>query len=111
MKTLSLLTLLLLLSACGQPERGLPGPTGPSGPAAPPTSYTPTNIVDPCGDTPNKYDEVLIIFSNGQVLASFSDNANGNNTRLAIVPPGGPYQTTDGTGCVFYVSSKGTVTW
>jgi len=80
---------------------GAQGPIGPQGPAAP-TTYTIVEIIDPCGDAPGKYDEVILKLGNGQYLASFSDNANGNNTRLGILPTGN-YVTTDGTGCNFSI--------
>lgn len=79
---------------------------GSNGTNAPPTPYTPTGIVDPCNDTPNKYDEVFIRLQNGTLLASFSDNANGQNTRFSVLVAGN-YITTDGTGCYFSVDSSG----
>jgi peptidoglycan hydrolase CwlO-like protein len=69
-----------------------------------------TQVVDPCGDTPNKYDEVIFKMSNGTYVASFSDNANGLNTRFSVLPVGN-YQTTDGTNCRFSVNANGTLTW
>jgi hypothetical protein len=65
-------------------------------------------IVDPCGDTPNKYDEVLFKTSAGQYVGSFSDNAAGLNTRFSVLPIGS-YVTTDGTGCHFQVTTGGIV--
>ena len=76
-----------------------------------------TEIVDPCGDHPTKFDEVLLRIyrpaSNSYaILASFSDNASGLNTRFSIVPTGS-FQTTDGTNCAFQVGPAPgfTVTW
>jgi septation ring formation regulator EzrA len=69
-----------------------------------------TQVVDPCGDTPNKYDEVIFKMSNGTYVASFSDNVSGLNTRFSVLPVGN-YQTTDGTNCRFSVNANGTLTW
>lgn len=66
-------------------------------------------LVDPCGDTPGKYDELLIRFSDNTLVSSFSDAASGLNTRLAAIPPGS-YLTTDGTSCSFVVGTNGSVT-
>lgn len=110
------------LTACG-PDlivvQGQPGPQGSPGidgrdgidgadAVLPP--YTVTEIIDPCGDVPNVYDEVLLKLANGQILASFSQNGSALTTRFSLIPAG-TYQTTDGTGCVFSVSSSGVVSW
>lgn len=97
-------------------SNGAPGPTGPQGipgMPAPPTAYTVAGVVDPCGDAPGIYDEVFLRFANGNLVASFSDNINGYNTRLSELPDGN-YVTTDGSGCNFNVSTLGntrTVSW
>lgn len=67
-----------------------------------------TKIVDPCGNGPG-YDEVFFRTSSGMLIASFSDNASGLNTRFAELAPGN-YSTTDGTGCNFTVNVDKTVT-
>jgi hypothetical protein len=61
-------------------------------------------IVDPCTDHPTKIDEIFLRLSDGSLIASFSDNANGLNTRWSIIQ-NGTYSTTDGTGCTFTVSN------
>lgn len=66
-------------------------------------------IIDPCDDAPNVYDEVIIRLSNGQLLASFSDNVNGYNTRFSILPPGN-YITTDGSYCHISIAFDLTIT-
>lgn len=67
------------------------------------TTYQVVEIIDPCGpEHPSGFDEVILKLGNGQYLASFSDNANGKNTRLGLLPSGN-YQTTDGTGCNFTI--------
>jgi hypothetical protein len=67
-------------------------------------------MIAPCGQPSGVIKEVLLVLANGTILADFSDNVNGYNTRLAIIPPG-TYMDTDGTGCVFQVHADGTVTW
>lgn len=64
-------------------------------------TYQIVDIIDPCGrQHPQGFDEVILKLGNGMYLASFSDNANGKNTRFSLIGRG-RYQTTDGTGCVF----------
>jgi hypothetical protein len=64
-------------------------------------------IIDPCG-TQGNYNEVFLKLSNDQMLASFSDNASGQNTRFTVLTDGN-FVTTDGTHCSFTVSGSGTV--
>lgn len=85
------------------------GNDGAVGQDAPPTQFTPTGLVNPCGDAPGIYDEVFIKLANGTLIASFSDNANGNNTRFSVLTTG-TYQTTDGDGCTFSVDGSGNIT-
>lgn len=124
---------LLAASSCGKTTReyyiGERGPTGEVGPAGPTGTAgqdgadgsdgadgTPgadgqdavVEVIDPCGDAPGIVDEILIHLSDGRVLRSFSDRANGKNTRLSILPAGS-YVTTDGSNCAFTVSADGTI--
>jgi hypothetical protein len=59
-------------------------------------------VVDPCGNGLG-FDEVFLKTNKNKIIASFSDNASGLNTRFSEIPVGGPYNTTDGTGCSFTV--------
>lgn len=68
--------------------------------------FNAVEVLNPCGDAPGVYDEVLLRLTDGTVLASFSENVNGKNTRFSLIGPG-TYQTTDGTGCVFTLTSEG----
>jgi hypothetical protein len=72
------------------------------------TPFLPVAIVNPCGDAPGIIDEVFLQLSNGTLLASFSANASGLNTRFAVLPAGS-YQTTDGDNCKFDVTANGEV--
>lgn len=67
------------------------------------SNYNVTNLIDPCGNGPG-YDEIFLRTSTGKIIASFSDSASGLNTRFSELTAGGPYSTTDGTGCTFTVS-------
>lgn len=66
-----------------------------------------TDVYDPCGDKPGIFDEVFLHLSSGEYLASFSDNANGLNTRFAKLTPG-TFRTTDNSACTFTVVSAPT---
>lgn len=66
-------------------------------------------LIDPCGDAPGIYDEVLLQLQSGAIIASFSQNSSGLNTRLSVIP-NGTYQTTDGSNCIFTVLN-GEVSW
>jgi hypothetical protein len=85
---------------------GADGQDGEDGQDAAPTAFTPVGLLDPCGDAAGVVDEVLLKLSNGTVLASFSDNANGKNTRFGVLAAG-TYQTTDNSGCTFSLDTGG----
>lgn len=115
MKHLSTMLLFCtLLVACGRGPAGDRGPAGAQGPAgsdgaaAAMSAYAVAEVLDPCGDAPGVIDEVLLKLANGQLLASFSDNSSGKNTRFSIIPAGS-YVTSDGTNCHFTVDSSGAV--
>jgi hypothetical protein len=103
------------LITCGDTStlllNGAPGPTGPQGQPgtpAPPTAYSVVDVIDPCGPS-GGFDEVFLRLANGTVVASFSDNSAGQNTRLSILVDG-TFETSDGTNCVFTVSTDTSVT-
>jgi hypothetical protein len=85
-------------------QDGATGATGATGAAAPATPYTPVEPIMPCGDTV-AYKEVLLRLSGGQVLASFSDDASGTNTRFSFLPDGS-FIDTDSSGCNFSLSTS-----
>ena len=88
-----------------QGEKGDQGETGPQGV---PGEAAVVGVIDPCGDYPGVYDEVVLRLANGQLLSSFSDNANGKNTRFSILTQGS-YTTTDGSNCHFTVTASGDI--
>jgi hypothetical protein len=64
------------------------------------------SFLDPCGDAPGIYDEVLMVTNTGKVIAYFE---NGTKRHLAILTPNTGYQTTDAQACNFSVSATGTL--
>jgi len=84
---------------------GANGSNGVDGVSSP---YQITGLVDPCGATPGFVNEVLLRLTNGMLVASFSANSAGANTRLGVLLPG-MYQTTDtntpGKRCRFTVNA------
>jgi len=76
---------------------GLDGSDGADG------SNSIIEVIDPCGDTPNVHDEVLLRLEDGRLVASFSSNVNGDYTRFSLLQPGVNYMTTDTSGCFFSV--------
>lgn len=90
---------------------GTNGSNGTNGTNAP-VAYSPVDIIVPCGESV-AYREVLLRLGNGQVLASFSDNAQGAYTRFVLLPDGS-YQTTDHAACTFTLATAGalrSVSW
>jgi hypothetical protein len=85
---------------------GSNGTNGTNGSNAPPSPFTPVTILDPCGNSSGVFDEVMLKLYNGQILASFSDNVNGYNTRFSIIGAGS-YMVTDGSHCYFSIDSLG----
>ena len=85
---------------------------GQQGASATVSGYSPAEVIQPCGNS-SSYEEVLLRLSNGQVLAAFSENVSGLNTRLSLIPDG-TFMTSDGTNCVFSLSTDGntrSVSW
>lgn len=87
-----------------QGEQGQQGQQGQQGEQGPVSEFTPVEIVDPCGDKPDIYDEVFLRLFNGQLLWSLSDNQNGLNTRFSLAVPGS-WKTTDGSHCFFSIDN------
>lgn len=82
--------------------------SGSNGSNGSPTPFTPTAIINPCGNAPGIYDEIFLKLANGMLIASFSDNANGKNTRFSVLYAGS-YYTTDGDNCSFKVDANGNI--
>lgn len=81
-----------------QGQQGVAGQNGVS----PSQPLAPISTIATCGSASSPYKEILLCLSNGQLLADFSDNASGANTRLTFIPTGS-YQNTDNSGCNFNV--------
>ena len=86
-------------------QNGTDGTNGTNGTNAPVSQFSVVSVIDPCGDKPNVTDEVMLKLGNGSILASFSDNSNGKNTRFSLLTPGS-YITTDGSKCFFTIDSS-----
>lgn len=71
------------------------------------TKITVEEYIDPCGDSHNHYDEVILKMSDGTLLALFQQ---GQKSFLALLTEGS-YQTTDHQGCNFEVSSTNEISW
>jgi hypothetical protein len=100
--------------AAGQDgQNGQNGSNGSNGQDAPISPFHIADALFPCGSTSN-FKEVLLRLENGEVLASFSDNASGHMTRLVLIP-NGTYANTDSSGCIFSLESPSvgirTISW
>lgn len=87
--------------------QGPAGPQGPQGPAGTSSPYAITSIIDPCGDMPGQFDEILIRLADNSLIAYFED---GGRRFLSLLPPGN-YVTTDRQACRFTVNPDMTVTF
>lgn len=63
-------------------------------------------IIDPCGDTENVVDEVILSLSDGSYVVYFESS----NKRYLAELENGDYRTTDGTNCNFTINDDG-ITW
>ncbi len=88
---------------------GTNGTNGIDGVSPAMPALMPVAILNPCGDAPSIYDEVFLKLADGTVLASYSDNASGMNTRFTKLIAG-TYGTTDGDNCVFTIDASGNIT-
>lgn len=91
-------------------QDGSNGTNGQDGAPGQSVGMTLVSVIDPCGDSAGVYDEVLLQLSDGRILASFSDNAAGQNTRFSIIGAGS-YVTTDGSSCHFSIDQDNNVTF
>lgn len=80
----------------------LNGGKGADGKDAPDSAYQIIETIDPCGDAPGQYDEVLLRMANRQLLAHYSD---GQKQFLVLIGPGN-YKTTDNTNCLFTIDNN-----
>lgn len=67
-------------------------------------------ILDPCGDAEDISDDKLFRISDGTILYSYGDALK---TRIIGIPAplSGKYLTTDGSGCIFTLTSSGVLKW
>ncbi len=83
---------------------GADGENGSDGQNASLGRFTPVDVIVACGNS-SAYKEVLLVLHSGDVLASFSNNTQGDMTRLAFLPDG-TYMNTDSSGCIFSLSTS-----
>lgn len=89
--------------------QGDPGQDGSDGADAPVNSMSIVSLVDPCGDTVGIQDEIGLRLASGAIIFLFTDNVNGDNSRLSALTPGS-YMTTDGSNCHFSLDGSGVLT-
>lgn len=58
-------------------------------------------IIDPCGDSPGEFDEIMFRLSSGELVAYFEQ---GSKRFLTVLNPGN-YRTTDKQSCRFTVTT------
>jgi hypothetical protein len=88
-----------------QGEQGVQGETGVDGVDGQNGISPVLAIIDPCGDKPGKYDEVLLKTDSG--LISYFES-NGKKFLARLSP--GTYVTTDDQACNFRVNVDNTIT-
>ena len=66
-------------------------------------------IINPCHRPANSHNEIFLRLPDGNVVCSFSDDYQGDNTHLALLYAGS-FVTTDGYACYFNIDSDLTIT-
>jgi len=89
-------------------QDGATGPVGPAGPVGPTGPAALQEVINPCGEN-GLYEEVLLRFSTGQLMALYYDAGNQKSFLTELSP--GSYVTTDGFSCLFTVHGDLSVTW
>lgn len=64
-------------------------------------------FIDPCGDHPSHFDEVVLVTADSKLVAYFEQ---GSKRFLSVLTPGN-YITTDNQACHFSVTAEGSVQW
>lgn len=92
---------------------GTNGVNGTDGVDASESAFDIVEAIIPCNLNPSIYKETLLRLRNGSIIASFSAQESGYQTRL-ITLPDGVYATTDGNGCSFTLQTNNgqrTLSW
>lgn len=66
-----------------------------------------TELIDPCGDNPNQFDEIILKLHDGSFVAYFE---NGSNRFLSTIGNGN-YQTTDAQSCQFSITNNNEISF
>lgn len=67
------------------------------------SGFTIVTSLDPCGDNPGEFDEILLVTSDGDYVAFFEA---GGKRFLTVLECGTTYQTTDKQACLFDIDSE-----
>ena len=62
-------------------------------------NVTVKELIDPCGDNPNEFDETLLVMTDGSIVGYFQQGGRRFLTQL----PDGNYRTTDRQRCNFSI--------
>lgn len=62
-------------------------------------NVTVKEMIDPCGDNPNQFDEVLLVMTDGSIIGYFEQRGKRFLTQL----PDGNFRTTDKQACNFSI--------
>lgn len=65
-------------------------------------------IIDPCGDFPGQYDEILIRLGDDSIVAYFEGTSS---TRYLTELTAGSYQTSDIQACNFIIDINGSISY
>ncbi len=71
------------------------------------SSKTITEFIDPCGDDPGHFDEILLKMFDDSIVGYYQDG----DKRFLVNVPAGDYVTTDAQACAFTVNEDLTVEW
>jgi hypothetical protein len=95
----------------GKDGQSVQGPKGDTGKAG---ANSVVSLIAPCGVASSPWKEQIMCLTTGQLLASFSQNSAGQNTRFSLIGTG-DYEDTDESGCNFHVDvddlGNSTVSW
>ena len=86
--------------------KGATGTQGEPGTSVPDGASLLIAVINPCGDAPGIYDEIVFVDTDGHAYAYYEDNADytsykDQNRRIIEIPVNTYLRTTDGDNCKF----------